>query len=272
MSAAILLTVNVHGVGPEAAETPEAELFGRFAHGRYTYRIGLARLLDLLSEMEIRATFFWPVFEAEKAAALLERTLAEGHEIGNHGNAFENHEKLGDGEAEILARAHESLTRLCGSAPVGFRAPGYRLSYETLPLLHRLGYLYDSSFVDDDAPYLLDADGALGMVELPWNEDLRDATHFERRLTQARTEAFMTEAIDALVPEAGYACITLHPRGDNGFGRAARLDMLRRYLERARSRFGAEFLTCRAVAETVRAAGGWAHGVGQRQSNGKVRA
>lgn len=260
MSAVLLLTVNVHGVGPEAAETPEAELFGRFAHGRYTYRIGLARLLDLLREMGVKATFFWPVFEAQRAHALLERTLADGHEVGNHGHAFENHEKLGDDEADLLARSHETLSRLCGSAPVGFRAPGYRLSYATLPLLHALGYRYDSSFVDDDAPYLLDGDGAPGMVELPWNEDLRDSTHFERRLTQARAEAFMTEAIDALVPESDYACITLHPRGDNGFGRAARLVLLRRWLERAQVKFGARFETCRALAETVAADGGWRHG------------
>ncbi|BBK40426.1 polysaccharide deacetylase [Allostella vacuolata] len=257
MTATILLTVNVHGVGPESVDTPEAELFGRFAHGRYTYRIGLARLLDLLAEMGVRATFFWPVFEAERARPLLERCLAEGHEVGNHGNAFENHEKLGDREADVLERAHARLTELCGAAPVGFRAPFYRLSYATLPLLDRLGYLYDASFVDDDAPYLLAADGAPRMVELPWSEDLRDASHFERRLTQARAEAFMTEEIDALVPEAGYACITLHPRADNGFGRAARIAMLRRFLSRAQARFGAEFLLCRDLAAGVRAAGGW---------------
>ncbi len=45
MTRTFLITVNVHGLGPEAAEAPGAALYGRFAHGGYAYRIGLDRLL-----------------------------------------------------------------------------------------------------------------------------------------------------------------------------------------------------------------------------------
>lgn len=242
-----LVTVNVHGLGPEAATAPEEELFGRLAHGRYTYRIGLARVLESLRRSEIRATFFWPVFEAERCRALLEQCLADGHEVAAHGLAFEDHIGLGEREDAVLEEAHARLTALCGTAPVGFRAPTGTLSDRTIPILRRLGYRYDSSFIDDDVPYPLDGDGGAGMVELPVSEGLTDATHFGRRMTQSRAEAFLVEAWDALLATDGYACLTLHPRADIGIGRAARITMIERLFERARAR-GSDFRLCRDVA------------------------
>ena len=252
MTRTTLVTVNVHGVGPEAASAPEDELFGKLAHGRYTYRIGLARLMESLRRCEIRATFFWPVFEAERCRALLERCLADGHEVAAHGLAFEDHSGLGDREDAVLEQAHARLTELAGTAPVGFRAPTGTLSLRTIPILRRLGYRYDSSFVDDDAPYALDGDGGAGMVELPVSEGLTDATHFGRRMTQSRAEAFLVEAWDALLATDGYACLTLHPRADLGVGRAARLVMVERLFDRAR-RQGSDFRLCRDVAAAAHA-------------------
>ncbi|MBI0435876.1 polysaccharide deacetylase family protein [Roseomonas sp. KE0001] len=234
MSATLLLTVNVQGLGPERAESNGAALFGRFAHGGYTGRVGLARLLDALRDLRVHATFFWPAAEALAMPALLKRCLREGHEIAAHGHDFEDHMALEPArEAALLEEAHATLTRLCGAAPIGFRAPTGTLSANTLPILSRLGYRYDSSFVDDDAPYPLAEDGGGTMLELPWSEGLADATHFCRRLTQDRAEILLNEELDALLPVAGYACLTLHPRGDLGLVRAARLPVLHRLLDRA---------------------------------------
>jgi peptidoglycan/xylan/chitin deacetylase (PgdA/CDA1 family) len=238
MTGTLLLTVNVHGLGPEAtAENTDADtLFGRFGHGRYAYKIGLARLLDAFREADAKATFFWPSSEALRVPKLLERCLAEGHEIAAHGRAFEDHSKLPEAEeADLLGEAHETLTRLAGTVPVGFRSPNGTMSTNTLRLLRDLGYLYDSSALDDDVPYPLVEDGAPGMIELPWSEGLSDATHFRRRLTQDRAELFLTEELDALMPVGNYACLTLHPRGDLGLSRAARLPILHRLIERARN-------------------------------------
>jgi len=255
MRKTVILTVNVHGLGPEAAEAPEAGLFGRFAHGRYTYRIGLWRLLDSLAAQRVKATFFWPVFEAERCRALLERCLADGHEVAAHGNAFEDHAGLGDGEAALLETAHARLAALSGIEPKGFRSPTGTLSPATISILDRLGYAYDSSFLDDDAPYSLAGDGGPRMVELPFAEGLADATHFRRRLTQARAEAFLVEELDALIDADSYACVTLHPRADLGVGRAARLLMLERLIARIRDRHGAALRLCREVAEECRQGG-----------------
>lgn len=248
MRRVLLLTVNVQGLGPEAASEPAAALFGRFAHGGYAWRAGLPRLLDTLRQEGARATFFWSSSEAVAQPALLERCVAEGHEVACHGRAYETHMTLpGTEEAALLEEARDVLARLLGAPPAGFRSPCGTLSAASIGLLRRLGFRYDSSNLDDDAPYSLAADGGAGMVELPWNEGLCDATHFGRRLTQSRAEAFLVEELDALLPEDGYACLSLHPRADKGIARAARLPILRRLLARAR-RMGAEVLTCRDAA------------------------
>jgi len=242
----LLVTINVQGIGPEAATQPEASLHGRDAHGRYTYGGGLARVLDMLRRQDIRATLFWPVFEAERCRGLLEQSLRDGHEAASQGNAYEDLPALGEREGEMLERARYRLAALTGSAPQGFRY-GSAFTANTVPLLHQLGYRYDSSAIDDDAPYALDADGGPGMVELPWSEGLCDATHFSRRVTQDRAYTHWVEQGDALLAAEGYACLTLHPRADNGVGRAARLQKVEQLLERFR-RAGAGFKTCAELA------------------------
>lgn len=241
MSPSLLLTVNVHGIGPEAAANPGAELFGRLAHGGYAWRIGMPRLLEALREAEAPATFFWPAGEARHAPALLEACLKDGHEVASHGLAFEDHATLDPArEGAVLEEAQAALTRLCGAAPIGFRSPTGTMSPATLRLLAGLGYRYDSSFLDDDAPY----EQPEGLLELPWSEGLTDATHFRRRMTQDRAELFLNEELDALLPVAGYACLTVHPRADLGLVRASRLPVLHRLIARARAA-GATLRLCR---------------------------
>lgn len=254
MSPALLITINVHGIGPEAAAQPGQELFGRDAHGRYAYRIGLARLLDHLRGAGLKATFFWPSSEAERVPALLEQCLKDGHEVANHGHAFEDHMRLSKAvEAELIETAHDRLKRLAGAAPLGFRAPTGTLSDASIPILNRLGYRYDSSFLDDDAPYLLTEDGGPDMVELPFAEALSDATHFGRKVAQDRAEAHLTEELAGFLGPMGlgYACLSLHPRADIGIARAARLPILDRLVAFAQ-RHGASPVLCRDLAASLR--------------------
>lgn len=257
MTPALLVTVNIHGIGPEAAseDTDPRLLFGRLAHGNYAYRIGLQRLLDTFAALDVRATMFWPSSEAQRAPALFERCLSLGHEIASHGRSFEDHMTLSASEeADVIGEAHETLARMMGSAPTGFRAPTGTLSSATIGLLEQLGYSYDSSFLDDDAPYSLSEDGGRSMVELPWNEGLSDATHFRRRLTQDRAESFMTEEFDALRSVEPYACLTFHPRADIGVARTARLPIVGRMIERARAT-GLKPRTCAELAKELAGAG-----------------
>lgn len=266
MTALVSVTVNVHGIGPDLVKAPEREMVGGLSHGRYTYKVGLARLLDVFRAEQIAATFFWPSSEALRVPGLLHRCLADGHEVASNGHAFEDLSKLREAdERALLHAAHETLTGLCGTPPTGFRAPG-PVSVSTFGILSALGYRYDASNIDDDAPYSL-ANGALlgpalpprapapGLVELPWSPGLADSTHLSRPINQDRAEALMTSALDGLLGDMGWACITLTPRADRGLARAARIPIIQRLLTRVRAA-GAEIRTCGEVARRVAQADG----------------
>ncbi|WP_459655736.1 polysaccharide deacetylase family protein, partial [Achromobacter xylosoxidans] len=105
----------------------------------------------MLRRQQIRATLFWPAFEAERCRDLVEQSGRDGHEAASQGNAFEDLATLGEREADVLQRGRDRLTALTGQAPQGFRWTGGGFSPRTLPLLRELGYRYDSSAIDDDA-------------------------------------------------------------------------------------------------------------------------
>ena len=63
----------------EGSEPRIALTFDDGPHPQYT-----AEILDILAEYDVRATFFVIGENAERCPQLLEREVAEGHEIGNH--------------------------------------------------------------------------------------------------------------------------------------------------------------------------------------------
>ena len=67
--------------GRQYAEHPSA-----MSHQRYGPLVGVPRILGLLEELSVPATFFVPGWTAERYPETVERILAAGHEIGHHGH------------------------------------------------------------------------------------------------------------------------------------------------------------------------------------------
>ena len=276
MVAMVAFTVNVQGIGPELVKHAEADLVGELSHGRYAYRCGLPRLLDEFRRNDVRATFFWPSSEAARVPRLLARCVAEGHEIASHGRAFEDLEKLGTNrERAVLAEAHQTLSDLARVEPVGFRSPT-TVSTSTFAILSDLGYKYDSSNIDDDAPYSL-ANGislgpalapvapARGMVELPFALGLEDSYHYSHLISPRRVATFMMDCLNGLMEHGeGYACVSLNPRADKGIARHAQIPIVNSLIQRVRS-FGAEIKLCRDITSSLTGS------EGRVKWNGKVR-
>src|SRR5262249_17696693 len=147
---------------------PERPLWGRDSYGRYPAKIGARRLLDCFARAGVRATFFIPAWDAERDATVMEAIAAAGHEVAGHGFVHEDFSgRAGAEQRAVLARSEEVFRRVFGRPPSGWRAPDGLMTKETRPLLSERGYRYDSSFCDDDLPYLVaDAQGNR-MVELP---------------------------------------------------------------------------------------------------------
>ena len=150
----------------------------------------------------------------------------------------------------------EILQGITGEAPKGYRSPSWELSEHSLGFMSSLGFLYDTSLMGDDAPYLFE-ETASGkpMVELPMHWLLDDAPNFvyaplANRLGPMRNpeEVFGTWATEF---EGFYRYgrsfnLTMHPQY---IGRPGRLLMLERLIDHIRSFPNVEFMLCQDVAE-----------------------
>ena len=144
--------------------------------GEYGPRRGLARVLEALERFHVKATFFTPGAFAENYPELLEEVVQAGHEIALPGYEHEDFAKLSPEEQRsVLRRGIDTLERVAGTKPVGFRLPEGGCTEETLQLIQEAGFLYDNSFFDHDIPYRVSLPGAAeDMIEIPTRWELID--------------------------------------------------------------------------------------------------
>lgn len=107
------------------------------------------RLLEIFDEAGVRATFFVLGWVAERFPELVRRIAGAGHELASHGY---EHRLVYALEREAfrrdLTRAKDAIEAATGTAVVGFRAPSYSITRESmwaLDILIEEGYLYDAS-------------------------------------------------------------------------------------------------------------------------------
>lgn len=82
------------------------------------------RLLDILKQRNIKATFFMIGQNAERNPAIVQRILAEGHEIGNHSWTHPQLSKLSDDRVtEEINKTQAAIKSACGYTPVLLRPP-----------------------------------------------------------------------------------------------------------------------------------------------------
>ena len=107
------------------------------------------RLLDLLGEAGVRATFFVLGWVAERQPALVRRIQAGGHELACHGYGHEMITRLEREEFERDVRRGKAIIEdITGAAVIGYRAPTFSVVRSTLwslDVLAEAGFRYDSS-------------------------------------------------------------------------------------------------------------------------------
>ncbi len=154
------------------------------------------RVLNLLDEFKIEATFFIVGDVVKRYPGLVELIAERGHEIACHGlyHACKIHPKTkmplisAEEFKKRTKHAKVLLEKICGTKVIGYRAPNALVAGWMLDNLEKLGFKYDSSVcvnsiynkTDSElmgvssAPYrpkrsCLDAGHERNFVEFPWS-------------------------------------------------------------------------------------------------------
>lgn len=125
-------------------------------------------ILDTLAEKNVTAIFFLTGDYAKRESELVERMIAEGHMLGNHGMTHASLPLLDEEAArEELSSLHEYVIQKYGYTMQYFRCPCGEFSEEALQTAQSLGYktlFWSSAHVDwltDDQPDPAEALAAL---------------------------------------------------------------------------------------------------------------
>lgn len=106
-------------------------------------------VLNLLGHYGVTATFFVLGWVAERCPALVKDIHNAGHEVACHG--YGHQRVISQSRQEFrddIRRSKALLENLIGQAVLGYRAPSYSISMDSLwafDELYEAGYLYDSS-------------------------------------------------------------------------------------------------------------------------------
>ncbi|MGH3143024.1 MAG: polysaccharide deacetylase family protein [Gaiellales bacterium] len=240
--------------GRQYAEHPSA-----MSHQRYGPLVGVPRILGMLQDLGVPATFFVPGWTAERYPATVEQILAAGQEIGHHGHGHLSPLRMTEDEERRELVAGLVALDGFGIKPEGYRTPSWEPSPRTFDLLAEYGFGFDSSLMDDDRPYVLEtANGPI--VELPahwglddWNQymylpDPRSGPGTVH--PPSRAIRLWQEELDAMRRHRCLFCLTMHPFLS---GRPGRVEALRGLVEHALACGDVEFVSCGEAARRARA-------------------
>ncbi|MXS85188.1 DUF3473 domain-containing protein [Nitrosomonas sp. HPC101] len=138
------------------------------------------RILMLLDEHEIKATFFTLGWIAERYPGMVKRIVENGHELASHGHAHHRVTELSREQFYDDITHSKSLLEDIGGQPVqGYRAPSFSINGENLwalECLEEAGYRYSSSVypvkhdhygMPDASRFVFNPENTRGLLEVP---------------------------------------------------------------------------------------------------------
>lgn len=138
------------------------------------------RILDLLDQKRIKATFFTLGWIAGRYPQMINRMVENGHELASHGWGHRRVTELNPTEfREDIHRSKSLLEDISGQAVIGYRAPSFSINSQNLWALDSLaeaGYRYSSSIypvqhdhygMPDSPRFAYYPRGENGILEIP---------------------------------------------------------------------------------------------------------
>ncbi len=247
-------------VDAEAGWLGESEGYRRrlttLSTGRYGVVRGLPRILHLLAEFDIPATFYVPGDTAARHTKALEAVIDAGHEIGHHGYLHLRSDRASaDAQRAEIELGLQALDSCLGIRPRGYRSSSWELTPETFELLFEYEFAFDSSCMGDDRPYY-ECHNGQAMLELPPHWSLDDWPYFDWNIDTGGNLADPTtllrvwlDEFDSAVRERRHVTYTMHPEV---IGRGYRVAILRQLIETMSAGGNVWFATHGSVAAQVR--------------------
>jgi len=227
-----------------ALDSRYASMPSLMSHSAYEPLVAVPRALAILRHHSVTASFFVTGLTADLYPDVVRRIAADGHEVAWHSQEHKRPPSMPrEYHMRDLERGVETIERLTGKRPEGYRAPQFDQSLDVLDLLPELGYRYDSSLMDDDVPYVIETSSGK-LVQLPlhsslsdWGqfgfislteEDMGDALETPRKLYEIWTGEF-----DAMREEGCLTIFTAHPMLSGRPARARTVEAVIRHVKAA---------------------------------------
>lgn len=123
------------------------------------FELGMERLLGLLTEFGVKATFFVVAedLKSQTKKDILKKIAQSGHEIASHGmqhrylNAISEKEKRDE-----IFTSKTKIEDTLGVKVRGFKAAGFAVNKDASEMLVEAGYEYDSSVFGNSLAYLME--------------------------------------------------------------------------------------------------------------------
>ncbi|MCB2106816.1 MAG: polysaccharide deacetylase family protein [Rhodobacteraceae bacterium] len=242
--------------GPEPVDELQVALgkpvrnYGNESNYQYGIKAGAPRVLRLLQQAGIKATFTAAALALERAPDVAKGIVAGGHEVCAHGYRWTSQHRFDEEkEREFIVKAIESIKKTTGDRPHGWLCR-YLLTDNTRRLLVENGFTYHMDDYSDDVPFWDVVDGK-PIVIVPYALDTNDMKMWMApAYTPSDWEKYVCDTFDELYAESAEApkmmSVGVHLRI---IGRPGRIGQLRRFIEHAARKPGVWFATRKEIAD-----------------------
>ncbi|MEZ4521008.1 MAG: polysaccharide deacetylase family protein [Thermomicrobiales bacterium] len=210
---ALVVSIDVDGPYGEMNHHGPDDSYWR-SQAEYDLNAGIWRLLDLLRDRDIAATFCWVGRCVQDRPDAVERAEEDGHDHSIHSWDHRYYTPMSfDEQIEDAGRTVEAIEAVTGRRPTGHKSPGWRFNDETSRVVQQLELAWQMDKAHADLPWIErpDPDGS-PLVQLPPSRFYDDYTYFvDWTVNPRNTGEFWRDDLDVIRAEGKLMCLTLHP-------------------------------------------------------------
>jgi peptidoglycan/xylan/chitin deacetylase (PgdA/CDA1 family) len=214
--AAVFLTFDFQG-GEDVKPDKNGILnYESWSQGEYGPHHAIYRLLRILKEEGVKASFITCGAIAERFPDAVKAVQDAGHQIEGHGYHHEIARYLArEDETQVMRNAIRAIETVTGRRPMGWRS--CTQSTNTIELLIEHGFAWNSNCFHEERPFLYEHNGKT-LVELP-RQPFGDGTLFGHRHGEYGNpyhgletwKAYFDELYSETETQPGYIPFTCHP-------------------------------------------------------------